>query len=295
MRFVIAGASGFLGQAWTRFLRDHGHDVVRLVRRPASAADESSWDPSDGKVDISVIESADVVANLAGTSLVHVPWTSGYERDFAASRLDTTRTLADAVARSARRPVLIAQSGISGYGDCGSTIVTEETPTDGEGFMAEVTRRWEASTAAAREAGARVAIMRTAPVIDRHGGALRSMLLPFRLGLGGRIGDGSAYFPTITLADWIGAATYLSLNDLEGVFNVTGPDTSTNAEFTEALGRALHRPAILRAPGWGLRLALGPPGAVMLESVRVEPERLLEAGYAFAHDHITTRVAAALQ
>jgi len=294
MRFLIAGASGFLGQAWARFLTEHGHEVVRLVRRPASAPDESTWDPSRGSLDQSVVDSADVVANLAGSSLVHVPWTKRYGELFTRSRVDTTRTLAEAVARSPRRPVFLAQTGTSSYGDRGAEVITEKTPTDAPGFMAEVTRMWEAAAEPAWDAGARVVVMRTGAVLDRRGGALKSMLIPFRLGLGGPVGDGSAYIPTISMQDWVGAATYLALNDLSGVFNVTGPDTATNLELTEALAEQLHRPTLLRAPAWALRLVLGPPGGVLTESARVEPERLLDEGYAFAHDHITTRVAAAL-
>ena len=296
MRFVIAGASGFLGQAWARTLTDQGHLVVRLVRREPTTPEESRWDPSTGTVDQRVIDEADVVANLAGAGLIHVPWNDAYRRAFTASRVDTTRTLAEAIARSSTRPAFLAQNGIAGYGDRGDEVITEETPTDADTFMGEVTRQWERATEPATRAGARVVVMRTGVLLDRRGSALKAMLIPFRLGLGGRIGDGRQYFSTISLPDWLGAATYLSTNDESGVFNVTGPDASTNAEFTEALARLLHRPAVLRVPAFPLRSALvGPIGAEMLASQRVEPHRLLEAGYAFAHNDITDRLAAALR
>jgi uncharacterized protein (TIGR01777 family) len=297
MRFVIAGASGFLGQAWAQALTDQGHQVVQLVRREPTSPDESRWDPATGTVDQRVVDEADVVANLAGASLVHVPWNDAYRRTFAASRVDTTHTLAEAVARSSGRPALLAQNGIAGYGDRGDEVITEETPTDAPTFMGEVTRRWEEATAPAAGAGARVVVMRTSVVLDRRGSALRAMLLPFRLGLGGRIGDGRQYFATISLHDWLGAATYLATNDeLHGAFNLTGPDPATNAEFTAALARLLNRPAFLRVPRFPLRSPLvGPIGAEILASQRVEPRRLLRAGYAFAHNDIHDRLEAALR
>jgi uncharacterized protein (TIGR01777 family) len=161
--------------------------------------------------------------------------------------------------------------------------------------MGDVVRRWEAATEPAADAGARVVRMRTSVVLDRRGGALQAMLIPFRLGLGGRIASGEQYFATISLQDWIGAATYLALNDgLSGPFNLTGPDPSTNAEFTDELARQLGRRAFLRAPALPLKM-VGPMGGEMLASQRVEPHRLLEAGYAFAHNDITDRLAAALR
>lgn len=293
MRFVIAGASGFLGRAWTSWLTDLGHDVVRLVRREPTGPGEVRWDPARGELDQRTIESADVVANLAGASQIHLPWTSSYAATFRASRVDTTSLLARAVAACASPPALLAQSGVAGYGDRGNAIVTEETPIDADTFLASVVRDWEAATAAAQDAGARVVMMRTGVVLDRRGGALRAMLLPFRLGLGGKISSGRQYFPTISLQDWVGAATFLALNDVAGPVNVTGPDPSTNAEFTRALGAALHRPTVLRVPALPLR-AVGPIGGEVLRSQRVEPRRLLEWGYAFAHCDIDDRVKAAL-
>jgi uncharacterized protein len=297
MRFVVAGASGFLGGAWARALAEHGHEVVRLVRREPTGPDEVRWDPAQGHVDRGVVESADVVANLAGAPLVHVPWNDAYRRAFTASRVDTTLTLAEAVARSERKPVLLAQSGVAAYGDHGSAVLTEESPVDAATFMGDVVRRWEAATEPARDAGARVALMRTSVVLDRSGGALPTMLLPFRLGLGGKIGNGRQYFATISLDDWLGAATFLAYNELSGPFNLTGPEPSTNAEFTRALGEALRRPAVLRVPTLPLRASalVGPIGAELLASQRLEPARLQEAGYAFAHNDIHDRLAAALR
>jgi uncharacterized protein (TIGR01777 family) len=295
MRFLIGGASGFLGQAWSQSLTDHGHRVVRLVRRDPGSPDESRWDPGSGFVDQVVVNDADVVVNLCGAPLVHVPWTEAYAREFTASRVDTTRTLAEAVARAERKPAFIAQSGVAAYGDHGSEHITEDTPLDATTFMAGVVRQWEAATEPAAAAGARVVQMRTGVVLGGSGGALKAMMLPFKAGVGGKIGTGNQYFSTISLQDWVSAATYLAMNDeLSGPFNLTAPDAPTNAEFTAALGRALHRPTFFRVPKLPLRKLAGPMGGEMLASARIEPRRLLDAGYAFAHNDITDQLTAAL-
>lgn len=295
MRFVLAGASGFLGQAWASYLDAHGHDVVRLVRSEPSRAGEVRWDPYAGQVDRALVESADVVANLAGAPLAHWPWTESYKKTFRDSRVVTTRTLAEAVAASDRKPVLVAQNGIAGYGDRGSELITEDTPFDGDTFIAGVSRDWEAATAAATEAGARVVVLRTGVVLDRSGGALKAMLPAFRLGVGGPIGNGQQYFSTISLQDWLSAASQLSYDeDASGAYNLVGPDPSTNREFTEELGAALRRPTFLRVPALPLKVAGGVAGGELLSSARVEPRRLQDSGFAFAHVDVRDRVRAAL-
>lgn len=297
MQLLIAGASGFLGRAWTESLRAQGHRVVTLVRRDAQGPDESQWDPSAGRLDTSLVEQADVVANLAGAGLVHVPWNDAYRRTFLESRTGTTRLLAEAVAASERRPAFLAQNGISGYGDQGGRTITEDSPTDADSFMADVTRQWEAAAAPAIDAGIRTVVMRTAVVLSKRGGALKTMLPAFKAGVGGPIGPGTQYFATISLTDWLGAATHLAHSDAaSGAYNLTGPDPSTNAEFTKALAAQLHRPAKLRVPGFAVRNALvGPIGGEILASQRIEPRRLLDEGFAFAHNDVADRVADALR
>lgn len=296
MRFVIAGASGFLGQTWSHQLEGLGHEVVRLVRRAPVSGTEARWDPYAGELDPGLVEEADVVVNLAGAPLAHWPWTESYKREFMDSRVVTTRLLAERIAAAANPPAYLAQNGVAGYGDRGDEVITENTPTDGDTFMAEVTRAWERATAPAAEAGARVVVMRTGVVLDKRGGALKLMLPAFRLGVGGAIGNGRQYFATITLQDWMGAATYLAMNSgTQGAYNLVGPDTITNAEFTAALGRLVHRPTVLKVPGAPLRLLGGVAGNELLSSARVEPHRLLESGFAFAHNDISDRIAAALR
>lgn len=296
MRFVIAGASGFLGRAWAAYLSAHDHEVVRLVRSEPSGPDEVRWDPYAGTLDRAVVESADVVANLAGAPLAHWPWTESYKRTFLDSRVVTTRVLAEAVAGTDRKPVLVAQNGIAGYGDRGAEVITEDTPTDADTFIADVTRRWQAATQPAVDAGSRVVVLRTGVVLDRSGGALKAMLPAFRAGVGGPIGNGKQYFATISLFDWLHAASVLSYDEqASGAYNLVGPDTSTNAEFTRELGRALRRPTFMRVPATPLKVAGGVAGGELLASARVEPRRLLEQGYAFAHNDVADRIRAALE
>jgi uncharacterized protein (TIGR01777 family) len=295
MRFVIAGASGFLGQAWREYLARQGHDVVRLVRGDAVSSHESSWDPYRGQVDQSVIDKADVVANLAGAPIARWPWTSSYKKTLHDSRVLTTRTLAEAIAASPTKPAFLAQSGIAGYGDRGDEVITEESSTPGDTTLGRITVEWEAATQPATDAGARVCVMRTAVVLDRHGSVLKPLIPLFRAGLGGPLGDGRQYFATISLNDWLRVATFLATNDkCQGVYNVTGPEPTTNAEFTKQLGRMLNRPTVARVPAWPMRKALGELSNELLGSIRLEPARLLAEGFVFEQPTLNERLASAL-
>lgn len=299
MHIVMAGSSGFLGTA----LRDHvarqGHTVTRLVRGDAVSAHESSWDPYAGQVDQAVVDGADVVVNLAGAPIAHWPWTEAYQRTLRDSRVETTATLAHAVARAAGRsggpPAYVVQNGVAGYGDRGEEVLTEDSSTDADTPLGRITRSWSAAADPAREAGARVAVMRTGVVLDGSGGVLQLMLPVFRLGLGGRIGDGRQYFPTISLTDWCRAATWLMETDsAEGAYNLTAPDPQTNAGYTRELGRLLHRPTALRVPSFPLRKVLGGLSHELLGSVRAEPARLRVEGFTFEHPTVSSQLAAAL-
>jgi uncharacterized protein (TIGR01777 family) len=248
-----------------------------------------------GHVDRSVIEDADVVANLAGAPLAHWPWTESYKRTFLDSRVATTRTLAEAIARSDRKPAFLAQNGIAGYGDQGDVPLTEESASDADTFMGGVTRAWQDAAAPAADGGARVAVMRTSVILDRRGGALKPLLLVFKAGLGGPVGSGKQYFSTISMSDWVRAATYLAEHDqARGVYNLSAPHPSTNAEFTRELARMLHRPAVVPVPTWPIRKAVGAVSSELLSSTRVEPARLLAEGFEFEHPTLNSRLAAAL-
>ena len=295
MRFVLAGVSGFLGTAWRDHLAREGHEVVRLVRGEALSASESRWDPYSGHVDRALVESADVVGTLSGAPLAHWPWTASYKRTFTESRVATTRTLAEAVAASDRKPAFVAQNGIAGYGDRGDAPLTEESAFDADTFMGRVTRAWQDATTPAVEAGVRTVVMRSGVVLDRHGGAMKPLLPLFKSGLGGPVGDGSQYFSTISMPDWLRAATHLAVDDdASGVYNVSAPNATTNADFGKELGRMLHRPAVLPAPSWAIRRVVGDVSSELLNSTRVEPARLLEEGFVFEHPTLNERLAAAL-
>jgi uncharacterized protein (TIGR01777 family) len=295
MRLVLAGASGFLGTAWRDHLAREGHEVVRLVRGEAMSASESHWDPYAGQVDRALIESADVVANLAGAPLAHWPWTEAYKRTFLDSRVVTTRTLAEAIAASDRKPAFLAQNGVAGYGDQGDVPLTEESASTADTFMGGVTRAWQDAAGPAADGGARVVVMRTSVILDKRGGALKPLLLAFKAGLGGPIGSGEQYFSTISMPDWVRAATYLATHDAaRGVYSLSAPHPSTNGEFARELARMLHRPSALAMPAWPIRKAVGAVSSELLSSTRVEPARLLAEGFEFEHPTLHGRLTAAL-
>jgi uncharacterized protein (TIGR01777 family) len=242
-----------------------------------------------------VIDDADVVANLAGAPIAHWPWTASYKRTLHDSRVLTTRTLAEAVAASPAKPAFLAQNGIAGYGDRGDEVLTEESSTPGGSTLGRITLEWQEATKPAADAGARVCVMRTAVVLHRSGGALKPLYYLFRAGLGGPIGNGRQYFATISLNDWLRALTFLATNEkCHGVYNLTGPGTTTNEEFSKQLGRMLNRPTLVRAPAWPMRKALGELSNELLGSARVEPERLLADGFEFEQPTLNERLAAAL-
>jgi uncharacterized protein (TIGR01777 family) len=295
MRFLIAGASGFLGRALRDHLAREGHDVMRLVRGEPLSRQESRWDPYANSVDDDVVGACDVVVNLAGAPIAHWPWTASYKQTLRDSRLATTSTLAAAIARIPSKPAFLVQNGVAGYGDRGDEVLTEESSTPATTTLGTVTRQWQDAASPAETAGARVVIMRTAVVLHKSGGAMKPMLLAFRAGVGGPLGDGRQYFPTISLTDWVRAVTYLATSaDASGVYNLAGPGQTTNAEFTEQLGRLVHRPTFMRVPALPMRKVLGELSNELLSSARVEPARLLAEGFAFEHPTLNARLAAAL-
>ena len=297
MRVVAAGVSGFLGTALREALARQGHEVVTLVRGTASGPSQSRWDPYAGDVDRDVIASADAVVNLAGAPIARWPWTESYRRTLLESRVQTTRTLSRALVDTTGgdRKVWLNASGVGAYGEGrGGEILTEDSAL-GSGFLAEVVRQWEAETQPAQDAGVRVCRMRTSVVLDRSGGALRPMLVPFRLGGGARFGSGEQYFSVISLRDWVSAALHLLADaDLSGAVNLALPDPPTNREFTEALARQLHRPARLAVPSGPLKLALGGLSNELLGSLRVVPQRLTAAGFTFADPDVASAIATAM-
>jgi len=297
MRILMAGASGFLGTRLVERLRASGHDVTRLVRRPASEPDEITWEPSQGRLDPAVVAAADTVINLAGAGVGDHRWTPRYKSLLRSSRVDSTGTIARAIKQlpAADRPgTLLQASAVGWYGDTGDREVTEEEPA-GRTFLADVCRVWEAAARPAEDAGTRVVPMRTGLVLDPGAGLLKPLLLPFKLGGGARIDAGRQWMPWIGLADWMDAAEFLLTHDeVAGPVNMVGPQPVTNAEFTKALGRAVHRPALLVVPSVVIRAALGEFGGEIRNSQRVLPSVLERAGFRFTYADIDSALRNAL-
>jgi uncharacterized protein (TIGR01777 family) len=278
---AITGASGLVGGALSRALTGAGWTVLPLVRRHPRPG-EARWDPDTGRVDTASLEGIGAVVHLAGAS-IGVRWTPARKRRIRHSRVDGTRVLAEALA-SLRQPppVLVGASGVGLYGDRGDDVVSEADPP-GAGFLADLGQEWEAAADPARRAGIRVAHARLGIVLSPDGGALQRMLLPFRLGLGGRMGSGRQWMSWITLDDAVAAFRFLvERDDQAGPFNAVAPHPVRNADFARALGAALGRPAIVPVPGFLLELLFGEMAReALLAGQRAVPARLSDAGFAF--------------
>ena len=295
MKVAVTGASGLLGTHLVRSLRADGHDVLRLVRRPAQRADEVRWDPSSGRVNTDALAGLEAAIHLAGAGLGDRPWTPGYRRLVYDSRVNGTRTIATALASLEPRPrVLVSMSGVGYYGNQGDRVLDEDSPV-GSGYIAKISHDWEQPTSLAADAGIRVATARTGVVVAAGGGAFGRILPVFRLGLGGRIGSGRQYWSWIGLRDYVRAIRFLlDRDDIAGAVNVCAPNPVTNAELTTTLGRLLHRPAVLSVPGFALRLPLRDFAEDLLGGQRVVPTRLMATGFVFEQPEIEAALRAVL-
>lgn len=286
MKVVVSGASGLIGGPLLDRLCADGHDVLQLVRREPRGPDEVRWDPATGQLDRNALQGVEAAVNLSGAGVGDKRWSPEYKEVIRRSRIDTTLTLAGVLAELEPRPrVLLQGSAIGYYGERGDEVLTERSGP-GQGFLAEVVTDWEAAARPAEEAGIRVAYLRTGLVMSPRGGAFGRLLPLFKLGLGGRLGRGSMWWSWITLADEIDAIAFLLEHDVGGPVNLTGPTPVTNATLTTALGRALHRPAVLFVPPAALRLGLGGFAGEVMASQRVVPGTLLDAGFAFSHGDV---------
>lgn len=290
MKVVVCGASGLVGTPLRERLAAQGHEVVQLVRREPSAPGEVRWDPSRGVLDPTSLAGVDAAVNLSGAGVGDRRWSPAYQREILRSRVDTTRTLATTLARLEPRPaVLVSGSAIGVYGHRGEEVLTEAS-SPGSTFLADVVVDWEAAARPAADAGIRTAFARTGLVMAPGGGAFGRMLPLFRLGAGGRLGDGRQWWSWITLEDEVSALVHLLTADLEGPVNLTVPSPVRNAELTHTLGTVLGRPAVVPVPAIALRAALGGFAAEILASQRVVPDALLASGFSFAHEDVEAAV-----
>lgn len=284
-RIAITGATGFLGTALLDFFGAAGHELLRLTRRPSSGGGryvDVGWDPAGGQVDAAALEGVDVVIHLAGAS-VGERWTPAQKRAILDSRVQGTTLISTTLARLTRPPrVLVSASAVGYYGDGGDRLLDESAPPAND-FLGMVAQQWEGATRAAEEAGIRVVHGRIGLPLSPHGGALERMLLPFKLGGGGRIGSGRQWMSWIALDDMVGAVEHLAFTEsARGPFNVVAPNPVRNEEFAHTLGRVLNRPALVPAPAFALRLMFGEMAeAVLLAGQRVSCEKLVASGYRF--------------
>ncbi len=295
MRIAITGSSGLIGTELRTRLTAAGHEVIRVQRGELGSA-PVVWQPDRGWIQEGAIEGCDAVVHLAGVSIGDKRWTTNRKHALRASRIDSTRLLVEHFATLQRKPrVFVCASAVGFYGDRGDEELTEEA-APGEGFLAELVQDWEQEARRAESLGIRVVSVGTAPIQSLKGGGLPRMLTPFKLGVGGRLGSGRQYMPWISLEDEARAIEWvITHEELRGPVNVAGPHSVTNAEFTKALGRQLHRPTLFPLPKFMLRLVFGQLGEeLLLYSQRQVPAKLLDSGFVFEHPDIETALAAAL-
>jgi uncharacterized protein len=285
-RFLISGASGLVGSALVTSFTAKAHEVVRLIRKPPRSGNELHWDPMR-ELSPQLVSGFDVVVHLSGESVAG-RWTEAKKARIRDSRVISTDHLARALAKCEKKPALfVCASAIGYYGNRGDEILTEKSPS-GATFLAEVSREWETATAPAADAGVRTVNLRTGIVLSAQGGALKQMLLPFRMGLGGKVGDGNQWWSWIDIGDFVAAVHWiLEHTDINGPVNMTAPNPVTNAEFTKTLARILKRPAVFSVPAFAAKLAFGELAEEgLLASARVLPNKLVEAGFQFKYPDI---------
>ena len=294
MKVAITGSTGLIGSALVRSLEADGHQVTRIVRGQPSGPRQVAWNPTGGAIDAAGLEGHDAAVHLAGAGLGDHRWTDDYKAKVLDSRVAGTSLLAETLASLDRPPAVLASgSAVGYYGDRGDEELTEASPP-GTGFLSEVVQAWEAAAMPARQGGIRVALVRSGVVQSPQGGALKRLLLPFKLGLGGRIGSGRQWLSWVSLDDEVGAIRHvLGEESVSGPVNLTAPDPVTNAEFTRALGRVLHRPTLLPTPTPALQLLLGRElvSEMLLGGQRVLPAVLQASGYSFVHPSLEEALA----
>ncbi|MBX7137996.1 MAG: TIGR01777 family oxidoreductase [Oligoflexia bacterium] len=297
-RIAISGSTGLIGQALIPFLRLHGYHVIKLIRGGSTLSEEDAfWNPQSGQIEAAKLEGIYALINLSGENIAAGRWSSARKTRIRESRVQSTALLSSTIAQLSQPPkVFISASAVGIYGDRGAQFVRESDPP-GQGFLAEVGKAWEAAAQPAAAAGIRTILLRTGMVLSLQGGALKQMLLPFRLGLGGRFGSGSQYMSWIVLEDLLGIIKFaLETADCAGALNAVAPEPVSNAEFTRILASALRRRALLPVPAVLLKIVLGEMAEeLLLGSIRAIPERLRTLGFAFKHPELAPALATLLQ
>ncbi|HEX5602740.1 MAG TPA: TIGR01777 family oxidoreductase [Pyrinomonadaceae bacterium] len=283
MRILVSGSHGLVGKALISSLTSDGHEIVRLVRGKPSGATEIEWHPNQEKLDAAALEGLDAVVHLAGESIASGRWTDEKKRAIRDSRVKGTSLLSDALARLSRPPsVFVSASAIGYYGNRGDELLTEKS-APGDDFLANVCVEWENATIPTIEKGIRTVHARFGIILDAKEGALGKMLTPFRMGIGGRIGDGKQWMSWIDIEDVVnGLRSLIENSSVNGPVNFVAPNAVTNAEFTKTLGRVLSKPTLFPVPAFAARLAFGEMGdALLLSSARVKPDVMTENGFVF--------------
>jgi uncharacterized protein (TIGR01777 family) len=297
MKILIGGSSGLVGTALIKSLETDGHEIFRLVRRAPQSKTEVEWSPDRYSIALARIEGFDAVVNLAGESIADGRWTDDKKRRIRDSRVKGTKLLGDALANLTVPPkTFICAAAIGYYGNRDDELLTE-TSAPGTDFLAEVCAQWETATALAVEKGIRVVNARFGIILDTEGGALKKMLPPFRMGVGGKIGSGKQWMSWIALEDVVSALNFALTNgSVRGPVNFVAPNPVTNAEFTKTLGRVLSRPTLFPIPAFGVKLIFGEMGeALLLGGQRVEPVRLSSNGFQFAHPQLEAALSSILK
>jgi uncharacterized protein (TIGR01777 family) len=285
MRILITGASGLIGKALQRSFTENGYEMLLAGRGEPKGANEIQWSVEDGfrEEDLSRLEGLDAVVHLAGEGIAGLRWTDEKKKAIRDSRVHGTHNLVDTLAELKQKPkVLVAGSAMGFYGDRGDEILTE-TSRPGDTFLSDVCKEWEMESRRAEDSGIRTVLLRTSIVLSKDGGALATMLTPFKFGVGGVVGSGKQWMSWVSLDDVIDIINYAIENEsLRGAVNVASPNPVTNEEFTKTLGEVLYRPTFLPLPEFAVNLMFGEMGdALLIDSTRVEPKRLQEAGYKF--------------
>jgi len=285
MRILITGASGLIGNALTKHFDEKGHELLLASRGEPKSDREIEWTVDDGFAEPERLEGLDAVIHLAGESVSALRWTDEKKAAIRNSRVDGTRSVVDALSRLRSRPkTFISGSAVGFYGDRDDEILTESSVA-GDNFLAQTSREWEAESRRAEDAGIRTVLLRTGIVLSKDGGALATMLLPFKMGVGGVVGDGKQWMSWISLADEVLAIEFvLEHEEIRGAVNLTSPNPVTNQEFTSVLGEVLYRPTFIPLPEFAVSMLLGEMGdELLLSSTRVEPKRLIDAGFTFEY------------